>query len=317
MLDLSIVIPALDEADSLPELAAQIRSVCEGAELSFEVWFIDDGSQDATWHVMQQLHDADPRFHAVRFQRNYGKSAAMAVGFERAQGRYVLTMDADLQDDPNEIPALIEHIEKGYDLVVGWKAKRNDPLSKTIPSRFFNGLTRLVSGIKLHDFNSGLKLYRKPVVKSIKLYGELHRYTPLLAKWEGFSRIAEKPVQHHARKYGRSKFGLLRMRGVLDLFTLAFLMRFTARPMQFFGGLGTLAFAGGFVISLWISIEKVFFGKPIGDRPLLLLGVLLIMVGVQMFTTGLLGELIIRPQMERTSIYQITETLEGSAQGSA
>ncbi|WP_456425846.1 glycosyltransferase family 2 protein [Rhodocaloribacter sp.] len=312
--DLSIIVPVLDEEESLPELARRIREACEGAGYSFEVWLVDDGSRDGSWAVIERLHAGDPRFAGLRFRRNYGKSAALAVGFEHARGRYVVTMDADLQDDPAEIPELVALLEDGYDLVSGWKKKRHDPLSKTIPSRFFNFITRLLSGIPLHDFNCGLKAYRCEVVKSVRVYGELHRYIPMLAKWEGYERITEKPVRHHARKFGRTKFGFERfIRGFLDLLTVLFLTRFAARPMHFFGTLGTLAFFGGFVVSLWLSIDKLVYGNPIGDRPLLLLGVLLILVGVQMFTTGLIGEMVIRPRMERTETYDVVEALAPSA----
>ncbi len=307
--DVSIVVPVFEEEESLPELAQQIRAACEAAGFSFEVWFVDDGSRDGSWPVIEHLHADDARFAGLRFRRNYGKSAALAAGFARVQGRYVVTMDADLQDDPAEIPDLVAMLDEGYDLVSGWKQKRRDPLSKTIPSRFFNFVTRLVSGIKLHDFNCGLKVYRREVVKSIQVYGEMHRYIPLLAKWEGYARIGEKPVRHRARQYGQTKFGLERyLRGFLDLITVAFLTRFAARPMHFFGMLGTLSFLGGIGISLWISIDKLFFGRPIGDRPLLLLGALLIIVGVQTFCTGLLGDMIIRRRMEEGPPYQITET---------
>ncbi len=309
--DLSIIVPVLDEEESLPELARRIREACEDAGYRFEVWLVDDGSRDGSWAVIERLHAEDPRFAGLRFRRNYGKSAALAVGFEHARGQYVVTMDADLQDDPAEIPELVALLEEGYDLVSGWKKKRHDPLSKTIPSRFFNLITRLLSGIPLHDFNCGLKAYRCEVVKSVRVYGELHRYIPMLAKWEGYERITEKPVRHHARKFGRTKFGFERfIRGFLDLLTVLFLTRFAARPMHFFGTLGTLAFFGGFVVSLWLSIDKLVYGNPIGDRPLLLLGVLLILVGVQMFTTGLIGEMVIRPRMERTETYDVVEALE-------
>lgn len=309
--DLSIVVPVFEEEESLPELAQAVRAVCEGAGLTFEVWLVDDGSKDGSWRVIQEVHAADVRFAGVRFRRNYGKSAALAVGFERAQGKYVVTMDADLQDDPAEVPAMVQMLEEGYDLVSGWKQVRRDPLNKTIPSRFFNMITRKMSGLELHDFNCGLKAYRAEVVKNVRVYGELHRYIPLLAKWEGYTRITEKPVHHHARKYGRTKFGLERyIRGFLDLITVLFSTRFAARPMHFFGTIGTVAFFGGFLISLWISIDKLAFGHPIGDRPLLLLGVMLILLGAQMFTTGLLGELIIAPRMEDRSSYHIVETME-------
>ena len=316
--DLSVVVPVFDEAESLPELTRRIADVCEGAGFTFDVWLVDDGSRDGSWSVIEALAERDGRFRGVRFKRNYGKSAALAVGFERASGHYVVTMDADLQDDPAEIPGLVAALEgtdgKGgpYDLVSGWKRTRHDPMSKTIPSRFFNAVTRYSSGIALHDFNCGLKIYRNAVVKAVRVYGELHRYVPLLAKWEGYGRIGEKAVEHHARRFGRTKFGFERfVRGFLDLISVVFLTRFAARPMHFFGTLGSLAFLGGFVISLWISIEKVFYGKPIGDRPLLLLGVGLIVVGVQMFTTGLLGESIIQPRMENTARYGIAEETGG------
>ncbi len=308
--DVSLVIPLLDEEESLAPLARRIVEACEGAGLTFEAWFIDDGSRDGSWERVRALSKEDPRFHGVSFQRNYGKSAALAVGFERARGRYVVTMDADLQDDPAEIPNLVAALEGGLDLVSGWKRRRKDPLSKTIPSRFFNFVTRRMSGIPLHDFNCGLKGYRSDVVKSVHVYGELHRYIPLLAKWEGFHRIGEIPVVHHARQYGRTKFGLSRfVKGFLDLLTVQFLTRFTARPMHFFGTLGSLAFLGGFVISLWLSVEKLVFGRPIGDRPLLLLGVLMILAGVQMFTTGLIGEMVVVPRMERPSAYRVADTV--------
>ncbi len=308
--DLSIVVPVYEEEASLVELAARVRAACEGAGLSFEAWLVDDGSEDRSWAVIEALHDEDPRFAGIRFRRNYGKSAALAVGFEKARGRYVVTLDADLQDDPAEIPGLVARLEEGYDLVSGWKKTRRDPLSKKVPSRFFNAVTRGISGIALHDFNCGLKAYRCEVVKSVRVYGELHRYIPLLAKWEGFERITEQPVEHHPRKHGRTKFGLERfVRGFLDLISVVFLTRFAARPMHFFGTAGTLSFVTGFLICLWISFEKVFFGSPVGDRPLLFLGLLLILFGGQLFTTGLIGEMFVRPRMEETEAYQVSETV--------
>ncbi len=311
MIDLSIVVPVFEEAESLPELARAIRAACDGAGYRFEVWLIDDGSRDASWEVIQALHEEDPRFAGVRLRRNYGKSAALALGFERARGRYVVTLDADLQDDPAEIPGLIDRLEEGYDLVSGWKQKRQDPLSKTIPSRFFNFVTRKISGIPLHDFNCGLKAYRQEVVKSVRVYGELHRYIPMLARWEGFDRITEQPVCHHPRRYGHTKFGLERfIRGFLDLLTVLFLTRFAIRPMHFFGTLGTLSFLGGFVVSLWLTIDKLVYGRYLSDRPLLLLGALLLLLGAQLFLTGLLGEMIIRPRMERTSSYHVCAAIE-------
>ena len=309
--DVSIIVPAYEEAESLPELADELRAACEEAGLSFRMWIVDDGSRDDTWRVVQRLHEKDPRVAGLRFRRNYGKSAALSIGFNRAQGRYVATIDADLQDDPSEIPRLIDTLEQGYDLVSGWKKDRKDPLSKTIPSRFFNWVTRHFSGLPLHDFNCGLKVYRREVVKNINVYGELHRYIPLLAKWEGYDRVTEQEVQHHPRKYGTTKFGTERfIQGFLDLITVVFLTRYAVRPMHFFGSMGTVAFVVGLGINLWLSIEKLVFGNPIGGaRPLLLLGLLLILFGSQMFTTGLLGEMIIRPRMEDPSTYEVADAV--------
>ncbi len=306
--DLSIVVPVFDEAESLPELADQIRAAMGEAGLSFEVWFVDDGSRDASWAVIEGLHVDDERFRGVRFRRNYGKSAALAAGFARATGRCVATLDADLQDDPAELPAMVARLDAGADLVSGWKQKRNDPLEKTIPSRFFNAVTRWLSGIPLHDFNSGIKAYRCEVVRSVRVYGELHRYIPMLAKWEGYDRIEEQVVQHHARKYGRTKFGLERyLRGFLDLITVVFLTRFARRPMVFFGGLGTVSFVTGFFVLAWLSVEKLVFGQPIGDRPLLLFGAVLLLLGAQSFLAGLLGEMIVRPEMEDVTRFEVRD----------
>ena len=308
--DVSIVIPVYEEEASLAELAEEIRQAMAAAGRTFEVWMIDDGSRDGSWEEIERLHAEDARFAGVRFRRNYGKSAALAVGFQRATGRYVATLDADLQDDPAELPAMLQQLDGGLDLVSGWKRRRHDPLGKTIPSRFFNKVTRVASGIPLHDFNSGIKAYRIEVVKSVKVYGELHRYIPLLAKWEGYTRIGEHVVQHRARKHGTTKFGLERfIRGFLDLVSVTFLTRYAVRPMHFFGGIGSLCFTTGFLISLWLAFDKLILGHPIGDRPLLLLGALLILFGGQLFTTGLLGETLIRPEMERTDTYQLRSEL--------
>jgi glycosyltransferase involved in cell wall biosynthesis len=313
-IELSVIVPVYDEAASLPELAERLRTACSGYD--FEVWLVDDGSGDDSWSVIEGLSDEDPRFGGVRFRRNYGKSASLAVGFERARGRYVVTLDADLQDDPAEIPSLVEMLrDGGNDLVSGWKQDREDPLSKKIPSRFFNFVTRKLSGIPLHDFNCGLKAYRREVVKNVQVYGELHRYIPLLAHWEGFDEIAEKPVEHHARRHGRTKFGTERfVRGFLDLFSVTFLTRFAARPMHFFGSLGSFAFTGGVAICIWLTVEKYMFGHAIGNRPLLLLGALLILFGAQMFTTGLLGEMSVRREMERTDTFQVQEARAPAAE---
>ncbi len=303
-----IVIPVFEEAATVRLLADEIREVCEEAGLTFQVWFVDDGSSDDSWTEIVRQCAADKRYNGIRFRRNYGKSAALAAGFEHVNARIVITMDADLQDDPHEIPQLVDAIDQGLDLVSGWKKTRKDSLSKTLPSRFFNLVTRIVSGIPLHDFNCGLKAYRLEVVKAIKVYGEMHRYIPLLAKWEGFYRIGERPVKHRSRRHGRSKFGLERyIRGCLDLMTVSFLTRFGARPMHFFGSMGLLAFLGGFIISLWITIDKFVYDNPVGDRPALLLGALLIIVGVQAMCTGFLGDLILRRRMEKGRPYVIAE----------
>lgn len=291
--DISIVVPLLNEEQSLGELADQITKALAQTNYSYEILFIDDGSTDRSWEIVEQLSKNHDEIQGIRLRRNYGKSDALQTGFERSTGRFVVTMDADLQDDPNEIPAMIEKLEKGAELVSGWKKKRHDPISKTIPSRFFNSVTRWVTGIKLHDFNCGLKAYRKEVVKNITLYGEMHRYVPLLAKWEGFGRIEEQVVQHHPRKYGKTKFGISRfLNGFLDLVTLLFINRYLSRPMHFFGLFGVLFLVVGIAINLYLAYIKIFLGEPLANRPLLFLGLLLVMVGVQFFSIGFLGELL-------------------------
>ncbi len=308
-MDLSVVIPAYNEEESLPELEAWIRSVLEEQDLSYEIVFIDDGSSDKTWQVMKNLAEADPAVRAFKFRRNYGKSAALHTGFQAARGEVVITMDADLQDSPDELPELYRLIkDEGYDLVSGWKKKRHDPLSKTLPSRFFNAVTRFISGIPLHDFNCGLKAYRADVVKSIEVYGEMHRYIPLLAKWAGFVRIGEKVVQHRPRKYGYSKFGVERfVKGFLDLLSITFIGKFGKRPMHFFGTLGVLFFLLGFLILLWMTIAKLFWGVyGMTSRPLFFFGILSLIVGTQLFVTGFLAELMTRQAPNRNT-YLIEE----------
>lgn len=303
-MQLSIVIPAYNEAESLPELVAWVIRVTEPLVPEYEILIVDDGSTDETWQVLQKLKAQHPtRLRALRFSRNYGKSAALYMGFQKAQGDVILTLDADLQDSPDEIPALYEMITKeGYDLVSGWKKKRRDPLSKTIPSRLFNVTVRLFTGIPLHDFNSGIKAYRALVAKSIDLYGEMHRYIPYLAKASGFHKIGEKVVTHYPRKYGKSKFGWERfLYGFLDLLTVSFLVRFGRRPMHLFGGLGVLCFLGGSLIVVWLIYEKLttlrllgYVRREVVDKPLFYLGLALGIIGVQLFLAGFLGELIIR-----------------------
>jgi glycosyltransferase involved in cell wall biosynthesis len=310
-MDISVVIPLFNEEESLPELEAWLRRVMETHGFSYEVLLVDDGSKDGSWSVIEKLCAANPRVRGIKFRRNYGKSAALFTGFEAAQGSVVITMDADLQDSPDEIPELYRLIKaEGYDLVSGWKKTRHDPLSKTLPSKFFNGVTRYISKIPLHDFNCGLKAYRINVVKSIEVYGEMHRYTPLLAKWSGFDRIGEKVVEHRARKYGTSKFGLDRfINGFLDLLTITFIGRFGKRPMHFFGLLGTLFFTLGFAILAWLSFTKlVHLEYGITDRPLFYFGILTLIVGTQLFVTGFLAELLVRNSTTRNN-YIVEERL--------
>jgi len=286
----------LNEEESLPELSRQLESVLDRiARGKYEVIFIDDGSTDGSYNVIKDINARNNRFKAVRFRTNHGKSAALAVGFAEATGDFVITMDADLQDDPHEIPALIAKLEEGYDLVSGWKRKRYDPWHKTVPSKLFNAVTSKMSGLKLHDFNCGLKAYRGEVVKTVQVYGEMHRYIPALAHWEGF-RVTELPVQHKARQFGVSKFGMSRfLKGYLDLLTVMFTTRYVKRPLHFFGALGSLFAVLGFATDLYLVIEKWLFQVSFSQRPFLLLfGVAMIIVGVQLISIGLVGELIVK-----------------------
>ncbi len=301
-MDISVIIPLYNEEESLPELCETIQSVMVKNGFSYEVILVNDGSTDHSWCTIEQIAAGDPAFKGLSFQRNYGKSAALNEGFRAAEGEVIITMDADLQDRPEEIPELYRMIMEGnYDIVSGWKKKRHDPLSKTIPSKFFNGITRKATGIKIHDFNCGLKAYRKKVVKSIEVYGEMHRYIPVIAKWSGFRRIGEKVVEHHPRKYGVSKFGLERfINGFLDLMSIMFVGRFGKKPMHFFGTLGTLVFFIGFCIWLYLGIAKFFFHVyNMTDRPIFFLGLISIIVGAQLFLTGFIAELITRNAVER------------------
>ena len=298
--EVSVVIPLLDEAESLPELTRWIHRVLAQHGLTYEVILVDDGSTDESWAVIEELAQQNTHLRGIRFNRNYGKSAALNVAFKAAQGRVVCTMDADLQDSPEELPELYRLIvQDGYDLVSGWKKKRFDPPSKTIPTKLFNGVTRWISGINLHDFNCGLKAYDQRVVKSIEVYGEMHRYIPVIAKWAGFRKIGEKVVQHQERKYGTTKFGLERfVYGFLDLLSITFVSRFRKRPMHFFGTVGTLSFLFGMLITLWLIGEKVYLAsrnlraRDVTSQPLFFLALVAVIVGVQLFVAGFLGELI-------------------------
>ena len=307
-LDISVVVPLYNESESLPELMAWIDRVCTAEKFAYEVIMVDDGSNDGSWGVIEQLKGVyGEKLKAIHFMRNYGKSAALYCGFEAAVGEVVFTMDADLQDSPDEIPSMYRMVtEEGYDLVSGWKRKRYDPLGKRLPSKFFNWTARTVSGIKLHDFNCGLKCYRKSVVKSIEVYGEMHRYIPILAKYAGFKRIGEKEVHHQARKYGVSKFGMERMiKGYLDLISVTFMSHFGRSPMYFFGGLGTLMFLIGGFTTCWVIGSKIYKQvldlplRPVTEQPLFYLAILAIVLGVQLFLAGFLGELINRNSSDR------------------
>ncbi|HPI38557.1 MAG TPA: glycosyltransferase [Ignavibacteriaceae bacterium] len=303
---ISIIVPLYNEEESLQPLSSELRKVGYGNNLDFEVLFIDDGSTDNSLKVIKDICRGDRRFKYYSFQKNYGKSAALQVGFQYATGDTVITMDADLQDDPAEIPALIAKLEEGFDMVSGWKRKRYDPFIKRQSSKFFNFITRLFSGIKIHDFNCGLKIYRKIVVDNIKVYGELHRYIPVLAHWQGFS-IAEIPVQHHPRKYGKTKFGISRFfKGFVDLVTVVFITRYVKRPMHLFGFLGAFFSLVGILINGVLTYEWLFKNMPLSNRPMLFLGILLIIVGFQFFSTGLLGEMMVH-NSQREDEYTIKD----------
>jgi glycosyltransferase involved in cell wall biosynthesis len=303
-MDISVVIPLLNEEESLPELTNWISRVMTENGFSFEILFIDDGSKDKSWKIIESMSKGNPAVKGIKFRRNYGKSAALNMGFAASSGDVVITMDADLQDSPDEIPALFRMIkEDGYDLVSGWKKKRYDPISKTLPTKFFNWSARRMSGIILHDFNCGLKAYKNDVVKSIEVYGEMHRYIPILSKWAGFKNIGEKIVVHQKRKYGKTKYGLDRFyKGYLDLLSITFTTRFGKRPMHFFGSWGTLIFLAGLVIAGYLAYEKFFLqGFKMTERPLFYFGLLAMVLGTQLFVGGFLGELISRTAADRNN----------------
>lgn len=311
--NLSIVVPLYNEEDSLKELSAWINNVAIQNNLTYELIFIDDGSTDSSWEVISDIQTENSFVKGISFRRNYGKSAALNVGFEAAIGEVVITMDADLQDSPDEIPTLYKMVkDDGYDIVSGWKKNRKDPISKTIPTKLYNAVTRKVSGIKLHDMNCGLKAYNYQVVKNIEVYGEMHRYIPLIAKWAGFQNITEKVVHHQARKYGETKFGLERfVFGFLDLFSITFIGKFGKRPMHLFGTLGSLMFLIGFLFLLYIGVDKLFFtkgAKLLANRTEFYLALTSILIGTQLFLAGFLGEMLARNSPKRNS-YQIKEKL--------
>ena len=311
--DISVVVPLYNEVESLPELFAWIKRVMDEHSFSFEVVFVDDGSKDGSWKVVQQLSSEHSEVVGIKFQRNYGKSAALQKGFEAAVGDVVITMDADLQDSPDEIPELYRMImEDDFDVVSGWKKKRYDPISKTIPTKLYNWAARRITGIKLHDFNCGLKAYKNVVIKSIELYGDMHRYIPPLAKYAGFNKIGEKVVQHQARKYGVTKFGLNRfLNGPLDLMTVAFMGRFGKKPMHFFGAIGTMMFMIGFLITLYMIIDKVFIdttGRLLAERTEFFIALAAMIIGSQFFLGGFIAEMVGRSSEGRNT-YLVEDTI--------
>ena len=310
-MQISIVVPLFNEEESLPELTAWIDRVMKANSFSYEVILVDDGSKDKSWTVLEGLSAQNPNLKAVKFRINYGKSAALNTAFQLAQGDVVITMDADLQDSPDEIPALYKMItDDGYDLVSGWKQKRYDPITKTVPTKIYNAAARMMSGIYLHDFNCGLKAYKNEVVKSVEVYGEMHRYKPILAKKAGFSKIGEKVVQHQARKYGVTKFGMERfLYGFLDLLSVSFMTRFAKRPMHIFGALGVLSFFLGSCIVIYLTIAKFAFEVyRMTERPIFYIGMLSIIIGVQLFLAGFLGELVSRNGPNRNQ-YDVAKTV--------
>ncbi|ASU34490.1 glycosyltransferase family 2 protein [Mucilaginibacter xinganensis] len=316
-MDISVVVPLYNEIESLPELTSWISQVMDNNRFTYEVILVDDGSNDGSWEMIRTLNKGNPFIKGIKFRRNYGKSAALNTGFDAAEGNVIITMDADLQDSPDEIPELYRRItEEKYDLISGWKAKRHDPLSKTIPTKLFNAATRKMSGINnLHDFNCGLKAYRRAVVKNIEVYGEMHRYIPVIAKWAGFSKIGEQIVEHRPRKYGTTKFGMSRfINGLLDLMSIFFVGKFGKRPMHFFGAMGTLSFLAGTIITIWMIIDKLRaisngeHYRNITDQPLFYIALVAVILGSQLFLTGFVAELVARSAPERNK-YQVEEVI--------
>jgi len=317
-MDISVVVPLYDEVESLPELTSWISRVMDENHFTYEIILVDDGSKDGSWDMIKKLQLNNPYIKGIKFRRNYGKSAALNTGFEATKGDVIITMDADLQDSPDEIPELYRRIkEEKYDLISGWKAKRYDPISKTIPTKLFNAATRKMSGINnLHDFNCGLKAYRSTVVKNIEVYGEMHRYIPVLAKWAGFTKIGEQVVEHRARKYGTTKFGMSRfVNGFLDLLSIFFVGKFGKRPMHFFGAMGTISFFTGLVIAIWLITDKLYdiehhikYSRDVTAQPLFYIALVAIIIGSQLFLTGFVAELVARSASERNR-YQVEETI--------
>lgn len=315
-LNISVVVPLYNEEESLPELCDWISRVMSTHGFTYEIILVDDGSSDSSWEVVRNISLVNPYVKGIKFNRNFGKSAALNTGFKKAKGEVVISMDADLQDSPDEIPGLYEMImTKGYDMVSGWKKKRHDPITKTIPSKFFNYITRKISGIKLHDFNCGLKAYKNQVVHNIHVYGEMHRYIPVIAKWNGYSKIGEKVVEHRARKYGSTKFGLERfINGFLDLLSITFVSKFKRKPMHFFGSLGTISFLSGLIITLYVIGDKLYHlhykmpARDVVDQPLFFLALIALVIGVQLFLTGFLAEMMAM-KSQSANEYLVTEKI--------
>jgi len=312
-MDLSIVIPLYNEEENVEPLCGQLKAALERVDQEYEIIIVDDGSTDGSFDVLKRLHEGDERLKVIRFRRNFGQTAAFAAGFNHSQGEVVITMDADLQNDPADIPLLLEKIEEGYDVVSGWRLHRKDPfLTRRLPSMIANWLISWVTGVHLHDYGCSLKAYRREVVKNVQLYGELHRFIPAIANWMGVS-VAEVPVRHYARRFGKSKYGLSRTaRVLLDLLTVRFLLSYSTRPIHIFGGLGLISFVVGIGLGGYLSFVKFALGQDIGDRPLLLLAILLMVLGVQLISMGLLGELVVRTYYETLDkpIYAVREVLD-------
>ena len=319
-MDLSLIIPIFNEEQNIRPLYAQLKEAVEGLGLSYEIIAVDDGSSDRSFAILKELHAHDRHLKVVRFRRNFGQTAAFAAGFDHSKGKIVITMDADLQNDPADIPLLLDKVKEGYDVVSGWRVNRQDPfLTRRLPSMIANWLISQVTGVHLHDYGCSLKAYRREVVKGVQLYGELHRFIPALSSWMGVT-VAEVPVRHHPRRFGKSKYGISRtMRVLLDLITVRFLLSYSTRPIQIFGGLGLLASAIGFALGVYLTLVKIVMGQDIGNRPLLLLAVLLMLVGVQLVGMGLLGELVIRTYYEARgkAIYVVREVLAAEEDGSS
>lgn len=308
--ELSVVIPVYNEGENLNSLYNQLKSVLESLGKTYEIILVDDGSTDSSFSILKKLHGQDHNVKVIQLRRNFGKAAALSAGFTSAQGKIIITMDADLQDDPRGIPNFIKKLNEGYDLVSGWRFKRQDPVSRTFPSRLFNSLTAALTGVKVHDFNCGFKAYRKELIESLDLYGELHRYIPALAHWKGF-KVGETKVEHHPRAHGKSKYGVERLfRGLTDLFTVMYLTKYMKKPLHLFGAMGVLLLVIGFIINAYLAILKFILRQPIGGRPLLLLGVLLMLIGFQIISTGLIGEMIVSTRHKGEKGYAVRKILE-------